>query len=165
VPLKDLHAEEGTEDLATSPEMEAYLRLAMAEVQGADLGPELETLRRLPLEKRYIWRVASALRWAFADFDSQNIAADKETLTAEDQAKVMNLMKHRPLQLRLFLKALLGPEEMKRVNASLMKRANVDPKAGADQRGHGIGVSLDVYTQSDREEKRAAVNTLEADLA
>jgi hypothetical protein len=47
----------------------------------------------------------------------------------------------------------------------LMKRANVDPKVGADQRGHGIGVSLDVYTQSDREEKRAAVNTLEAALA
>jgi hypothetical protein len=42
---------------------------------------------------------------------------------------------------------------------------NVDPKVGADQRGHGIGVSLDVYTQSDTEEKRAAVNTLEAALA
>jgi len=43
-----------------------------------------------------------------------------------------------------------------------MKKYHVDPKVGADQRGHGIGVSLDVYTQSDREEKRAAVNTLEA---
>lgn len=54
---------------------------------------------------------------------------------------------------------------MRRTNSSLMKKANVDPKVGADQRGHGIGVSLDVYTQSDREEKRAAVNTLEAALA
>lgn len=54
---------------------------------------------------------------------------------------------------------------MRRTNSSLMKKYNVDPKVGADQRGHGIGVSLDVYTQSDREEKRAAVNTLEAALA
>ena len=54
---------------------------------------------------------------------------------------------------------------MRRTNSSLMKKYNVDPKVGADQRGHGIGVSLDVYTQSDREEKRAAVNILEAALA
>ena len=54
---------------------------------------------------------------------------------------------------------------MRRTNSSLMKKYNVDPKVGADQRGHGIGVSLDVYTQSHREEKRAAVNTLEAALA
>jgi integrase len=54
---------------------------------------------------------------------------------------------------------------MRRTNSSLMKKYKVDPKVGADQRGHGIGVSLDVYTQSDREEKRAAVNTLEAALS
>ena len=78
VPLSELKSEEGAHDLATSPNMEPYLRLAMAELQAADLGPELETIRRLPLEKRYIWRVASALRWAFADFDSQNVATDIE---------------------------------------------------------------------------------------
>jgi integrase len=54
---------------------------------------------------------------------------------------------------------------MRRTNSSLMKKFKVDPKVGADQRGHGIGVSIDVYTQSDGEEKRAAVNTLEAALA
>lgn len=54
---------------------------------------------------------------------------------------------------------------MRRTNSSLMMKYHVDPKVGADQRGHGIGVSLDVYTQSDREDKRAAVNTLEAALA
>jgi len=46
-----------------------------------------------------------------------------------------------------------------------MKKCNVDPKVGADQRGHGIGVSLDIYTQSDTEKMRAAVSTLEAALA
>jgi len=102
-------------DSASSQEMEPYLRLAMAQLQGADPGPELETLRRLPLEKRYVWRLASALKWAFADFDSANVKADREMLSAEDQAKVMDLLKHRPVQFCLFLKALLGPEEMKRV--------------------------------------------------
>jgi integrase len=46
-------------------------------------------------------------------------------------------------------------------NATLMNKAGVDPKVGADQRGHGIGVSLDVYTKSDHEQKRAAVRRLE----
>jgi hypothetical protein len=115
VPVRDLKTEEGAHDLATAPNMEPYLRLAMAEVQGADLGAALEAIRRLPLEERYVWRVASALKWAFADFDSQNVAADKETLSAEDRAKVMELLKHRPVQFCLFLKALLGGDEMKRV--------------------------------------------------
>ena len=37
---------------------------------------------------------------------------------------------------------------MRRTHASLGHRAKVDPKVSADQRGHGIGVALDVYTKS-----------------
>jgi hypothetical protein len=77
-----------------------------------------EEMRRLiqsSLEKRYVWRVASALKWAFADFDNFNVTADKETLSPEDRAKVLDLLKVRPIQFYLFLKALVGPEEMKRV--------------------------------------------------
>jgi integrase len=51
---------------------------------------------------------------------------------------------------------------LRKTNASLSKKAGVDPKVAADQRGHGIGVSLDVYTSSDLEQKRAAVKKLEA---
>lgn len=39
--------------------------------------------------------------------------------------------------------------------------AKVDPKTAADQRGHGIGVALDVYTQSSIEARRAAAEMLE----
>jgi hypothetical protein len=49
-----------------------------------------------------------------------------------------------------------------KTNASLSKKAGVDPKVASDQRGHGIGVSLDVYTSSDLEQKRAALSKLEA---
>ena len=68
-------------------------------MQGADPEPELAALRQLPLKKRYIWRVTSALKWAFADFDNLNVHADKDTLTQEDLAKVLELLKHRPTQL------------------------------------------------------------------
>jgi integrase len=51
---------------------------------------------------------------------------------------------------------------LRKTNASLSKKAGVDPKVAADQRGHGIGVSLEVYTSSDLEQKRAALKKLEA---
>jgi len=51
---------------------------------------------------------------------------------------------------------------LRKTNASLSKKAGVDPKVASDQRGHGLGVSMEVYTSSDMEQKRAAVNKLEA---
>jgi hypothetical protein len=51
---------------------------------------------------------------------------------------------------------------LRKTNASLSKKAGVDPKVASDQRGHGIGVSLEVYTNSDMEQKRAALKKLEA---
>ncbi len=51
---------------------------------------------------------------------------------------------------------------LRKTNASLSKKAGVDPKVASDQRGHGLGVSLEVYTSSDMDQKRAAVRKLEA---
>ena len=73
------------------PDMEPYLNSAMALMQGNDPTPELEAIRQLPLEKRYVWRVASALKWGFADFDDLGVDADRQTLSPEDFAKVMDL--------------------------------------------------------------------------
>jgi integrase len=50
---------------------------------------------------------------------------------------------------------------MRRTHASLGHKAKVDPKVAADQRGHGIGVALDVYTKSSIEERAAAAKQLE----
>jgi hypothetical protein len=50
---------------------------------------------------------------------------------------------------------------MRRTNASLGHDAKVDPKVSADQRGHGIGVSLDVYTKTSIEKKALAATKLE----
>ncbi len=51
---------------------------------------------------------------------------------------------------------------LRKTNASLSKKAGVDPKVASDQRGHRLGVSLEVYTSSDLEQKRAALRRLEA---
>ena len=61
IPITDLRQEEGAHELVDSPDMEPYVRLIIAEMQGSDPTAELEALRKLPLEKRYVWRVASAL--------------------------------------------------------------------------------------------------------
>jgi len=50
---------------------------------------------------------------------------------------------------------------LRKTNASLSKKAGVDPKVAADQRGHGLGVSMEVYTISDRQQKSRAVKKLE----
>jgi hypothetical protein len=84
------------------PPHRTCLNFAVALMQGNDPTPELEAIRQLPLEKRCVWRVASALKWGFADFDSLNVEADQQTLTPDDFAKVMELLKYRPIQSAFF---------------------------------------------------------------
>ena len=51
----------------------------------------------------------------FADFEDWNIVVDRKTLQPEDFAKVMRLLRFRPIQFCMFLKALVGPDEMERL--------------------------------------------------
>ena len=51
---------------------------------------------------------------------------------------------------------------MRRTNASLSRKENIDDKVAADQRGHGLGVSLEVYSVSDLQQKVEAVTRLES---
>ncbi|MGA2219314.1 MAG: hypothetical protein ABSG51_14570 [Terracidiphilus sp.] len=50
---------------------------------------------------------------------------------------------------------------LRRTHASLGHDAGIDTKVAADQRGHGIGVSLDVYTKSTFAKKMGAADQLE----
>jgi hypothetical protein len=59
--LKDLHVEPGAEDLVESPAMRPYVNFALAMMQELGLGPAKKEIAALPLEERYVWRVASAL--------------------------------------------------------------------------------------------------------
>jgi hypothetical protein len=115
IPINQLRQEEGAHELATSPDMETYLDFAMAVMRDADPTAELEAIRQLPLERRYVWRIASALKWGLADCDDLSVDADRQTLTPENFAKVIELLKFRPIQLAIVLRALVGTDEMQRM--------------------------------------------------
>ena len=47
--------------LVESAAMRPYLNLIAAALKNQDNGPALAALKALPLESRYVWRIASAL--------------------------------------------------------------------------------------------------------
>ena len=128
VPINDLKTEAGADDLVDSPDMEPYVRLAMAAMQGSDATARLQEIAKLPLERRYVWRVVSALKWAFADFDDLGVVADRDTLAREDMAKVLDLLRLRPIQFCMFLKDLVGADEMKRLMIQGIATAGLMPE-------------------------------------
>ncbi|MFB3777553.1 MAG: hypothetical protein ACE141_08070 [Bryobacteraceae bacterium] len=95
--------------------MQPYALYIEALVLGNDPAPAMEKIAHVPLRKRYVWRVASALKWGFADFDTVNVAVDRDTLPQEDWARLMDLLKLRPIQFCMFPKSLLGAEQMERL--------------------------------------------------
>ena len=115
VELDSLKFEDGAKELMSTPEMQPYLRYLEAAMFGGDVAPPLREIADLPLEKRYVWRVVSALKWGFADSEDWNVIADRKTLRPEDFAKVMQLLRSRPIQFCMFLRAFVGAEEMERV--------------------------------------------------
>ena len=122
VPIRDLSVEPGAEELMDSPAMEPYVKLAHALIGHEDMGPAVKEIAALPLEKRYTWRVVSALKWAFADFENLNVVADRRTLSQEDLDKLVDLLRVRPLQFCLFLSALFGEEGMEKLISSSIQQ-------------------------------------------
>lgn len=50
---------------------------------------------------------------------------------------------------------------LRRTQASLGHNEKIDPKVAADQRGHGIGVAIDTYTESGHDSRLEGVTRLE----
>jgi len=78
IQISQIRQEEGSRELTESADMESHLNFALALMQGHNPTPELEAIRQLPIERRYTWRIASSLKWAFADFDSVNVDAERD---------------------------------------------------------------------------------------
>ena len=115
VELGSLIAEDGAKELMSAPAMQPYLRYAEAVITSGDVDGAMREIADLPLDKRYVWRVASALKWGFVDFDDWNVVVDRKTLSQEDGDKVMRLLRFRPIQFCMFMKALVGAEVMERM--------------------------------------------------
>ena len=115
IPLKKIKAEEGSQELVDSAKMRPYLALLKASYQNDNAGvaKAVDDLKNLKVEDRYLWRVASALKWAFADFDSETVGADMSTIeTDDDRKRLSELFAVRPTQFCLLMKAILGKERM-----------------------------------------------------
>ena len=157
IPIEDLVSEDRAHELATSPDMQPYLRLIKAGMQDRDTAPHMEEIAALPLEKRYVWRVGSALKWAFVDLETVSVDVDRETLSEVDLKKLVELLRLRPIQFCIFLKALLGEEAMERLMKDGIEGAKRRVRSRAAQTTVPISVSstasscrqhvLDVGTQ------------------
>jgi len=129
VPSTAMNDEEGAVQYAKS--VEPYIRLAMADMTEPEAKKQaLMELSALPLEKRYLWRIVSALVWAFWDFDDVSVVADKEALSSHELEKVVELVNPRPLQFCMFSSALFGFQNMEKIMAGAVagaKKVNVSP--------------------------------------
>jgi|SRR5277367_1616107 len=122
IPIRDLKIDPTAEDLLQSAAMEPYMNLAIAVMGHKDVQSAVEEISALPLEQRYTWRIASALKWAFADFENLSVVADRRTLNQEDLDTLVDLLRIRPLQFCMFLAALFGEEQMEKVILSSVEQ-------------------------------------------
>ena len=144
----DLRSEDGAAELAGSEAMRPYLEFRMALSQGQDTEPFLEKIKALRLEDRYAWRIMSALKWAFAGYDSDAIKLDTDTMSEAYRSKVIELVAvSRPIQFKFcFLDVLRRPknkgdEEMiRKGRAILLLRGETERRLGTRQ---GEEVAMD----------------------
>ena len=123
VPMNEIRTETGAQELVRSEKMRPYLDLLKAKIGGQDAEPYRAALAALPLEDRYIWRVVSALKWALCDLETENVAADMSTLSAEDIKIVAEPLVLRAMQFSLFASALLGEHAAEQIMLQAIKCA------------------------------------------
>ena len=123
LPTNEVKSENGAQDLVRSERMKPYLALLKAQIGGQDTEPFLTALAALPLEERYVWRVISALKWAFCDLETENAIADFRTLSEEDRVRVAEPLTLRATQFCLFINALIGEDATERIMQHAVKCA------------------------------------------
>ena len=133
LPISDIHSEDGAQELVRSERMKPYLALMKAQIGGQDTEPYLAALAALPLEERYVWRVISALKWAFCDLDTENAIADVRTLSEEDLKKVVEPLSLRAIQFCLFVNALIGEDATERIMQHALRCAKESSEAASGE--------------------------------
>jgi hypothetical protein len=105
VSLKDIRVDPLAHELATSEGTRPYLDCLIKGYRDNAVGLEaaLEVIRDLPLEKRYTWRVFSALKWAFADFEDEYVALDLPHIPEPTRSEMTKELELRLHQLRMLL--------------------------------------------------------------
>ena len=132
VPISEIHSEDGAQELVRSEKMKPYLAILKAQMSGQDTEPYLAALAALPLEERYVWRVVSALKWAFCDLDTESAIADLHTLSEADLKKVVEPLSLRAIQFCMFVNALIGEDATERIvqHALRCAKESSEPASG-----------------------------------
>jgi hypothetical protein len=92
-------------ELATSEGTRPFLDCLIKAYRNNAVGLEaaLAVVRDLPLEKRYTWRVFSALKWAFADFEDEYVGLDLPHIPEPTRSEMTKELEPRVQQLRMLL--------------------------------------------------------------
>ena len=133
LPTSEIHSEAGAQELVCSERMKPYLAFLKAQMSGQDTEPYLAALAALPLEERYVWRVVSALKWAFCDLDTESAIADLHTLPEEDLKKVVDPLSLRAIQFCLFVNALVGEEATERIMQHALRCAKESSESASGE--------------------------------
>jgi hypothetical protein len=107
VPLKEIKVDPLAHELATSEGTRPYLDCLIKSYSDNKAGLEaaLQVVRDLPLEKRYTWRVISALKWAFADFEDEYVGLDLPHIPEPMRSEMTKELDLRFLQLQMLLQS------------------------------------------------------------
>ena len=106
IPLKDIKIDSLAKELASSEGTRPYVDYFKKAYSNDAAGVEaaLEVLRDLPLEQRYTWRVFSALKWAFADFDDEMVRLDLAYIPDPKRSEIVRELELRSRQFQLLLR-------------------------------------------------------------
>jgi hypothetical protein len=106
IPLSEIKIDPLAQELVRSEQSRPYMDYWMKSYSNDAAGTEaaLKVLRELPLEKRYTWRVFSALKWALADFDDECVKLDLPHIPETTRAEIVKELQIRFLQLEMLLK-------------------------------------------------------------
>jgi hypothetical protein len=115
VPTREIKIEDGAQDMMESPDLQPYLESIQVVVTGRGKDNATKALSELPLERRYIYRIASSLRNAFCDFDKSSVRADLSTMNADDFDTVVGLIDRRTVQFAMLLRTVFGAEQMEKM--------------------------------------------------
>ena len=107
VSLKEIKIDQLAHELATSVGTQPYLDCLIKSYSDNKAGLEsaLQVVRGLPLEKRYTWRVFSALKWAFADFEDEYVGLDLPNIAEPMRSEMTKELELRFLQLQMLLQS------------------------------------------------------------
>lgn len=105
-PLNEIKIDPLAQGLVRSEQSRPYMDYWMKAYSNDAAGVEsaLQVLQDLPLEKRYTWRVFSALKWALADFDDECVKLDLPHIPEAKRTDMVKELRIRLLQLEMLVR-------------------------------------------------------------